>query len=61
MALLQVKFIVVIGLLGVAVAKVLGAGPVILIGTRDIRLEIGRKLGADYILNIKNKKILFSQ
>ena len=45
-----------IGLLGVAVAKALGAGPVILIGTRDNRLEIGKKLGADYILNVKNEK-----
>ena len=45
-----------IGLLGVAVAKALGAGPVILIGTRDSRLEIGKKLGADYTLNIKSEK-----
>ena len=45
-----------IGLLGVAVAKALGAGPVILVGTRDSRLEIGKKLGADYILNINNEK-----
>ena len=45
-----------IGLLGVAVGKALGAGPVILIGTRDSRLEIGRKLGADFTLNIKNEK-----
>ena len=45
-----------IGLLGVAVAKALGAGPVILIGTRDSRLEIGKKLGADYVLNINNEK-----
>ena len=45
-----------IGLLGVAVAKALGAGPVILIGTRDNRLEIGKKLGADYTLNVKNEK-----
>ena len=45
-----------IGLLGVAVAKALGAGPVILIGTRDSRLEIGKKLGADYTLNVKNEK-----
>ena len=45
-----------IGLLGVAVAKTLGAGPVILIGTRDSRLEIGKKLGADYTLNVKNEK-----
>jgi len=45
-----------IGLLGVAVAKALGAGPVILVGTRDSRLEIGKKLGADYVLNINNEK-----
>ena len=45
-----------IGLLGVAVAKALGAGPVILIGTRDSRLEIGKKLGAEYTLNIKSEK-----
>ena len=42
-----------IGLLGVAVAKALGTGPVILIGTRESRLEIGRQLGADFTLNIK--------
>ncbi len=45
-----------IGLLGVAVAKALGAGPVILIGTRDSRLEIGKKLGADHTLNVKSEK-----
>ena len=45
-----------IGLLGVAVAKALGAGPVILIGTRDSRFEIGKKLGADYTLNVKSEK-----
>ncbi|MDO6585213.1 zinc-binding dehydrogenase [Salipiger sp. 1_MG-2023] len=44
-----------IGLLAVAVAKSLGASPVILIGTRDSRNEIGRKLGADYIINPKNE------
>ena len=33
-----------IGLLGVAVAKALGADPVILIGTRNDRLEIGKNL-----------------
>jgi L-iditol 2-dehydrogenase len=41
-----------IGLLGVAVAKALGAQPVILTGTRDNRLEIGRKLGADHVVNV---------
>ena len=45
-----------IGLLGVAVAKTLGADPVILIGTRESRLEIGKKLGADFILNINNER-----
>ena len=45
-----------IGLLGVAVAKALGAGPLILIGTRDSRLEIGKQLGADYTLNVKTEK-----
>ena len=45
-----------IGLLGVAVAKAMGSSPVILIGTRDSRLEIGKKLGADYTLNVKNEK-----
>ena len=45
-----------IGLLGVAVAKALGAGPVTLIGTRDDRLNIGKRLGADYILNVKKEK-----
>ncbi|GIX13216.1 MAG: alcohol dehydrogenase [Paracoccaceae bacterium] len=44
-----------IGLLGVAVAKALGAQPVILTGTRDNRLEIGRKLGADHVINIRRE------
>src|SRR5438128_9352593 len=41
-----------IGLLGVAVAKALGAHPVILTGTRDNRLKIGRELGADHVVNV---------
>src|SRR6187551_3938914 len=36
-----------IGLLAVAVAKALGASPVILTGTRNGRLSIGQQLGAD--------------
>jgi L-iditol 2-dehydrogenase len=44
-----------IGLLGVAVAKALGAQPVILTGTRDNRLEIGRELGADYVINVRKE------
>src|SRR6476659_5014518 len=42
-----------IGLLGVAVAKALGAHPVILTGTRDNRLKIGTELGADHVVNAK--------
>lgn len=41
-----------IGLTGVGVAKALGAQPVILTGTRDTRLEMGRKLGADAVVNV---------
>ena len=41
-----------IGLLAVAVAKALGADPVILTGTRDARLAIGRELGADRVINV---------
>ncbi len=44
-----------IGLLGVAVAKALGAQPVILTGTRDNRLEIGTKLGADHVINVREE------
>ncbi len=42
-----------IGLLAVAVAKALGAQPVILTGTRDNRLQIGLELGADAVVNIR--------
>src|SRR6202048_152836 len=42
-----------IGLLGVAVAKAMGAYPVILTGTRDNRLKIGRELGADHVINVR--------
>jgi L-iditol 2-dehydrogenase len=41
-----------IGLMGVAVGKALGAEPVILTGTRDSRLNLGLKLGADHVVNI---------
>jgi L-iditol 2-dehydrogenase len=44
-----------IGLLAVAVAKALGASPVILTGTRDKRLAIGKALGADRVINIANE------
>jgi L-iditol 2-dehydrogenase len=44
-----------IGLLAVAVAKALGASPVILTGTRDKRLAVGKELGADRVININNE------
>ena len=44
-----------IGLLAVAVAKALGAEPVILTGTRNKRLEIGKQLGADRVINISDE------
>jgi L-iditol 2-dehydrogenase len=44
-----------IGLMGVGVAKALGAQPVILTGTRDARLEKGLQLGADHVVNVKNE------
>ncbi|MET4386103.1 L-iditol 2-dehydrogenase [Bradyrhizobium sp. F1.4.3] len=47
-----------IGLLAVAVAKALGASPVILSGTRDARLAIGAKLGADRIVNVHNEDLV---
>lgn len=44
-----------IGLMGVAVAKAMGASPVILTGTRDNRLEMGTRLGADHVVNVRNE------
>ncbi len=45
-----------IGLMGVAVAKALGAQPVILTGTRDKRLEMGTALGADAVINVSREE-----
>ncbi|RUM95616.1 alcohol dehydrogenase [Pseudaminobacter arsenicus] len=47
-----------IGLLGAAVAKALGAQPVILTGTRDNRLEIGKRLGADHVINVRKENVV---
>lgn len=44
-----------IGLLAVGVARALGASPVVLTGTRDSRLEIGKKLGATHTVNVRNE------
>jgi len=44
-----------IGLMGVAVGKALGAQPVVLTGTRDSRLKLGKKLGADFVVNVRKE------
>jgi L-iditol 2-dehydrogenase len=38
--------------MGVGVAKALGAQPVILTGTRERRLDMGKRLGADEVVNV---------
>ena len=47
-----------IGLMAVAVAKALGASPVILSGTRDGRLAIGTELGADRVVNVNRESLV---
>lgn len=47
-----------IGLMAVAVAKALGADPVILSGTRDARLKIGTELGADRVVNVNRESVV---
>jgi L-iditol 2-dehydrogenase len=44
-----------IGLMGVGVAKALGAQPVILTGTRQRRLDMGRRLGADEVVDVNSE------
>src|SRR5215813_14163016 len=46
-----------IGLMAVQLCKALGAERVILTGTRDERLEIGRKLGADFLINVRRESL----
>jgi len=49
-----------IGLMGVGVAKALGASPVVLTGTeRDRRrLELGRQLGADEVIDVNHENVV---
>ena len=47
-----------IGLLAVAVAKSLGASPVVLVGTRENRNKIGLELGADATIDARNEDVL---
>lgn len=47
-----------IGLLAVAVAKALGASPVVLVGTRENRNAIGLKLGADHTIDARSEDVV---
>jgi L-iditol 2-dehydrogenase len=47
-----------IGLLAVGVAKALGADPVILTSTRENRLQIGKELGADHVINVRDQDVI---
>jgi L-iditol 2-dehydrogenase len=46
-----------IGLMAVQLSKVFGASKVILIGTRNSRLSVGLKMGADVLINIKEEDL----
>ncbi len=47
-----------IGLLAIAVAKALGASPVVLVGTRENRNQIGMELGADATIDARNEDVM---
>jgi L-iditol 2-dehydrogenase len=47
-----------IGLMAVQIAKQTGAGRVIITGTREERLEMAKKLGADEAVNVKKEKVI---
>jgi L-iditol 2-dehydrogenase len=44
-----------VGLMTVQLAKAMGAGQVILVGTRANRLEMGRRLGADAVISTRDE------
>ncbi len=46
-----------IGLMAVQLLKALGAERVILAGTREARLEVGKRLGADVTVNVRNEPL----
>jgi len=47
-----------IGLMAVTMARLLGAGTIVLTGTRPERLALGRDLGADVLLNTREDKVV---
>jgi threonine dehydrogenase-like Zn-dependent dehydrogenase len=44
-----------LGLISVGVARALGAERIFLVGTRDSRLEVGRTMGADRLINVNKE------
>src|SRR4029453_6631971 len=46
-----------IGLIAVQLCKALGADRVLLTGTRDSRLQIGKRLGGDLTINVGNENL----
>lgn len=47
-----------IGLFAVQTAKAYGARKVILVGTKDARLQVGKEIGADLVINIKTDNLV---
>lgn len=47
-----------IGLMGVVMARLLGAGTIILTGTRPERLKVGRSLGAALTINVREENVV---
>jgi L-iditol 2-dehydrogenase len=46
-----------VGLMTVQLCKALGADPVMLIGTRQTRLDLGRRLGADLVFSVRDSNV----
>src|SRR5207244_4678660 len=46
-----------IGLIALQLCKALGAERVILTGTRDERLAVGTRLGADHVINVRKENL----
>ena len=47
-----------IGLMGVLLARLMGAGTIILTGTRSSRLELGWEMGADVTVNVREEDVV---
>lgn len=46
-----------IGLMGIVLARLMGAGRVVVAGTRAERLELGRRLGADVAIDVTHEDV----